>query len=46
MHDEDLRDTWPSVCKKPALACLKEAIGKKIRGRERVSYVDKCLGGD
>ena len=46
MHDEDLRDHVAVCVQEARLACLKEAIGKKIRGRERVSYVDKCLGGD
>ena len=46
LREQDLRD-YVYVCVQEArLACLKQAIEQKICGRDRVSFIDKCLTGE
>jgi len=46
LNDQDLRDYVTFCAQEARLACLKKAAEQKVRGRERVSFVDKCLRGE
>ena len=45
LREQDLRDHVAVCVQEARLACLKQAIEQKIRGRDRVSFIDKCLSG-
>jgi hypothetical protein len=46
LREQELRDHVAVCVQEARLACLKQAIEQKIRGQERVSFIDKCLAGE
>ena len=46
LREQDLRDHVAVCVQEARLACLKQAIEQKIRGQDRVSFIDKCLTGE
>jgi hypothetical protein len=46
LREQDLRDHVAVCVQEARLACLKQAIEQKIRGQQRVSFIDKCLTGE
>ena len=46
LREQDLREHVYVCVQEARLACLKQAIEQKIRGRDRVSFIDKCLTGE
>ena len=46
LREQELRDHVAVCVQEARLACLKQAIEQKIRGQERVSFIDKCLVGE
>lgn len=46
LREQDLRDHVAVCVQEARLACLKQAIAQKIRGQERINFIDKCLTGE
>jgi hypothetical protein len=46
LREQDLRDHVAVCVQEARLACLKQAVEQKIRGQERVNFIDKCLTGE
>ena len=44
MRGPDLADHVLICVQEARLSCLKQAVQQKIRGVERVNFIDKCLG--
>ena len=46
LREQDLREHVYVCVQEARLVCLKQAIEQKIRGRDRVNFIDKCLTGE
>jgi hypothetical protein len=46
LREQELGDHVAVCVQEARLACLKQAIGQKLGGQERTSFIHKCLAGE